>query len=138
MTFDTLAVANELKQAGFSQEQAEALAHAWGHVASGDLATKSDLIEVKAELKAEIAGVKSDLIRTESSLKEEIATLRSNLKEEIAILRSSLKEEIATVKSDIEKQIARLEGKFNLLSWMVGFVLAISLIIIGKLLILHP
>ena len=65
---------------------------------SGDLATKSDLIEVKAEIKAEIAGVKSDL----------------------------------------EKQIARLEGKFNLLSWMVGFVLAISLIILGKLLILHP
>ena len=65
---------------------------------SGDLATKSDLIEVKAEIKAEIAGVKSDL----------------------------------------EKQIARLEGKFNLLFWMVGFVLAISLIILGKLLILRP
>ena len=109
MTFDTLAVANELKQAGFSQEQAEALAHAWGHVASGDLATKSDLL-----------GVKSDL------------------EKQIVSLRSDLKEEISTVKSDLEKQIARLEGKFNLLSWMVGFVLAISLIILGKLLILHP
>ena len=61
MTFDTLAVATELKDAGFSPNQAEALARAWSHVASGDLATKSDLIGVKSELEKQIAGVKSDL-----------------------------------------------------------------------------
>ena len=59
MTFDTLAVATELKDAGFSPEQAEALARAWSHVASGELATKSDLIGVKAELEKKIDAVHS-------------------------------------------------------------------------------
>jgi hypothetical protein len=29
------------------------------------------------------------------------------------------------VKSDLEKQISSLEGKFTLLSWMVGVVMAL-------------
>lgn len=116
MTFDTLAVANELKQAGFSQEQAEALARAWGHVASGDLATKSDLI------------------RTESALKEDIATVKSDLEKQIATLKSDLEQKIA----GLDQKIARLDGRFTLLSWMVGVVMALCLAILGKLLIIHP
>ena len=116
MTFDTLAVANELKQAGFSQEQAEALAHAWGHVASGDLATKSDLLGIKFDLKEDVASVKSDL------------------EKQIVSLRNELKEDIAAVRQDV----TAVQADNRLLKWMVGFVLAISLIILGKLLILRP
>ena len=73
MTFDTLAVATELKEAGFTSQQAEALARAWSHVASGDLATKSDLIGVKSDLEKQIADVRTEL-------KSEIADVRSDIK----------------------------------------------------------
>ena len=59
MTFDTLSVATELKEAGFPLEQAEALARAWSHVASGELATKTDLVGAKSDLEKQITGVKS-------------------------------------------------------------------------------
>ncbi len=45
--------------------------------------------------------------------------------------------DLMEVKSDLEKQITRLDGKFTLLSWMVGVVIALSLAIVGKLLIVH-
>jgi gas vesicle protein len=108
MTFDTLAVATELKTSGFTQEQAEALARAWSHVASSDLSTKADLIEAKSELKQEIAGVKSEL------------------RQEIAGVKSELKQEIAEVRSDVKT-----------LRWMVGFGLGLSLLILGKLFLIH-
>ena len=109
MTFDTLAVATELKDAGFSPEQAEALARAWGHVASGDLATKSDLIGVEAALKQGIAAVRTDL-----------------------------EKQIAGVKADLEKKIDAVHSDNVLLKWMIGFTLGLSLLILGKLFALHP
>ena len=80
MTFDTLAVATELKNAGFTTEQAEALARAWSHVASGDLATKADLLGVESRLEKEIAATKADLLGVESRLEKEIADVRNSVK----------------------------------------------------------
>jgi len=45
--------------------------------------------------------------------------------------------DLMEVKSDLEKQITRLDGRFTLLSWMVGVVMALCLAILGKLLIVH-
>ncbi|MHB8370814.1 MAG: CCDC90 family protein [Leptospirales bacterium] len=108
MTFDTLAVATELKDAGFSPEQAEALARAWSHVASGDLATKSDLIGVEAALKQDITGVRTDL-----------------------------EKQIAGVRTDLEKQIADVRSDVKTLRWMIGFALGLLLLILGKLFTVH-
>ena len=126
MIFDTLAVATELKDAGFPPEQAEALARAWSHVASGDLATKSDLIGVKSELEKQIAGVKSDLVGVEASLKQDIAGVRTDLEKQIA-----------GVKSDLEKKIDAVHSDNVLLKWMIGFTLGLSLLILGKLFNVH-
>jgi hypothetical protein len=104
MTFDTLAVATELKQAGFPPEQAEALARAWSHVASSDLATKADLLGVKSDLEQKISGVKSDL-----------------------------EQKISGVKSDLEKEIGDLRSDMKTLRWMIGFSLGLLVLIIGKL-----
>ena len=108
MTFDTLAVATELKEAGFTSQQAEALARAWSHVASGDLATKSDLIGVKSDLEKQIGNVKSDL-------EKQIADVRTELKSEIADLRNDVKT----------------------LRWMIGFALGLLVLILGKLFLIH-
>ena len=80
MTFDTLAVATELKNAGFTTEQAEALARAWSHVASGDLVTKADLLGVKSDLEQKIAATRADLLGVESRLEKEISDVRNSVK----------------------------------------------------------
>ncbi|MCL5285396.1 MAG: CCDC90 family protein [Nitrospirae bacterium] len=116
MTFDTLAVATELKEAGFPPEQAEALARAWSHVASGELATKSDLVGVKSDLERQIAGVKSDL------------------EKQIAVVRT----EMMQIKSELEKKIDAVHSDNVLLKWMIGFSLGLSLLILGKLFAIHP
>ena len=107
MTFDTLAVATELKNAGFTTEQAEALARAWSHVTSGDLATKADLLGVKSDLEQKIAATRADLLGVESRLEKEIAATRA----EIADVRNSVK----------------------VVHWMLGFSLGLLVLILGKL-----
>ena len=115
MTFDTLAVATELKEAGFTSQQAEALARAWSHVASGDLATKSD-----------IAAVRTDLIGFKSDLEKQIGSVKSDLEKQIADVRTELKSEIADVRSDIKT-----------LRWMIGFAMGLLVLILGKLFLIH-
>ncbi len=62
LLFDTLKLAQTLRPS-FSQDQAEALATATGAGAQENVATKSGLAELKAELKGEIATLKVDLVR---------------------------------------------------------------------------
>ena len=77
--FDTLAFAKKLKNAGYTEAQAEALVEAHSQVfremLESTLATKDDI----KELKSDIAGVRSEL-------KSDIAGVRSELKSDIAAL----------------------------------------------------
>lgn len=52
---ETLAFVRRLTAAGFEREQAEALVKGLADVGTSGLATKNDLAELKAELKADIA-----------------------------------------------------------------------------------
>src|SRR3954453_21580282 len=61
MTFDTLSYARRLKQAGLPEAQAEAIADATRELVVQDVATKSDLAALKAELKADMAAVEQRL-----------------------------------------------------------------------------
>jgi hypothetical protein len=71
LLFDTLRLSRTLRDKGhFSSEQAEALAEALGEASQGDLATKADLAairteiaELKSELKMEIADSGTDLLK---------------------------------------------------------------------------
>jgi len=71
LLFDTLRLSRTLRDKGhFTSEQAEALAEALGEASHGDLATKADLAtvrteiaELKTELKTGIAGTKADLLK---------------------------------------------------------------------------
>lgn len=60
MTFDTLKLAKRLRAGGFSEDQAESVADALREsVSGGDLATKTDIVM----LRAEIADVKAEIIK---------------------------------------------------------------------------
>jgi DNA-binding transcriptional MerR regulator len=55
MAIDTLKVAKRLREAGFTEPQAEAVVAAVREGAEGaDLATRADIAELRAELKADI------------------------------------------------------------------------------------
>ncbi len=76
VAFDTLKLAKRLKEAGFSEQQAEALAEAEAELFETTLATKQDI----ADLKREIETVRTKDI---ADLKREIETVRTKLEYEI-------------------------------------------------------
>jgi DNA-binding transcriptional MerR regulator len=107
MAIDTLKVAKRLREAGFTEPQAEAVIAAVQDGTEGaDLATKGDLNEARTALKVEIAELRAEL-------KTEIAELRAELKTEIAELRAELKAEIADLRSELRQAELRLEAKIE-------------------------
>ncbi len=66
LAFDTLKFAKRLKEAGFTEQQAEALAHAGAELIEENLATKRDIADLKRdikELEVKIEQIRSDLGR---------------------------------------------------------------------------
>ena len=73
---DTLKLAKRLRQADFTQLQAEALAEAVGEATVEGVATKLDIAELRAELKQDNAGVRQEIEGLRAELRQESATLR--------------------------------------------------------------
>lgn len=69
--FDTLSYAKRLRDAGITQQQAEAHAEAAREFVMGELVTKADLQAVKTDLqavKADLQAVKADLLAAMDTL----------------------------------------------------------------------
>ena len=60
-TFDTLAYAKKLREAGFTEQQAEVQAEALWAVVDENLATKTDLKELETALRHDVAELKTEL-----------------------------------------------------------------------------
>jgi ribosomal protein L29 len=98
MAIDTLKLARRLREAGFNEAQAEAVADAVREgTETTDLVTRGDLALTAAELRAEIAEVRAEVAGLRSDLRSEIAAVRG----EIVSVRSELKTEIAALKTDL-------------------------------------
>src|SRR5688572_22055908 len=84
MAIDTLKVARRLREAGFNEAQAEAVAVVVQEGSEGaDLATKADLAVLNAELRAEIAALRSEMREMEQRLIARIASEIAASKSEI-------------------------------------------------------
>ena len=92
--FDTISEMRRLRDAGFAQEQAEAITRSIHSGVTGGVATKADLETFRSEVREEISALRSEV-------REEIATLRSEVREEITAFRSEVRGEIATLRSEI-------------------------------------
>jgi DNA-binding transcriptional MerR regulator len=80
MTIDTLKVAKRLREAGFTESQAEAVTAAVQEGTEGaDLATKADIAELRTELKAEIADLRSELRQAELRLEAKIEAIKADI-----------------------------------------------------------
>ena len=75
VALDTLRIAKRLREAGFSEPQAEAVTgvlHDAQEIALGDLATKADLRDIKSEMRELRSEVKTDI----ATLKADVAVLK--------------------------------------------------------------
>jgi chromosome segregation ATPase len=126
LLFDTLRLSRTLRDKGhFTSEQAEALAEALGEASHSDLATKADLVDLAT--KADLAAVRTEIAELRTELKTEIAELRTELKTEIAELRTELKTEIAELKIEIGGT------NIELLKWIIGAIGFQTVVILGAL-----
>ena len=128
--FDTLAYVQRSKElqkdpealATYQVKQIEsAIETAVNHIQqdthSKEFATKTDLVEVKNELKADIADVRNEL-------KADIADVRNELKADIASVRNELKADIADVRSELKYDIKNLEIKMEKMRFdMLKFII---------------
>ncbi len=151
VAFDTLAYVKTLRNAGFTEPQAEAQTVALtAAMSANELATKRDveisklelkqeisdckqelkreISEVKQELKQEIAEVKQEISEVKQELRQEIAEVKQEinlLKKEVDRVESSLKKDIEHVESSLKKE---MDGKFGLLYWMLGTLVGLMVI----------
>ncbi len=80
MAIDTLKVARRLREAGFSEPQAEALVAAvQAGAESGDFATKADVAALGQELRTEIALLRGEMREMEQRLIARIGEMKADI-----------------------------------------------------------
>ena len=146
--FDRTRYTDKLRDNGVDEKTARAHSDALDGALRDAVATKTDLSEVKAELKGDIADLKAEL-------KGDIADLRTELKGDIADFRTELHElegrvnlhfvQIDGKLADINVRFAEINARFaeqnskfdaaklEMLRWMIGTQLTMAGIIIGVL-----
>jgi hypothetical protein len=110
------------------------------HMDISNLATRSELLQTKNELRKEIHELrdelKGDIHNLREELKGEIHNLRVELKEDIHNLRDELKSENHQLRLELKGDISRLEvrmeaGFKDQLKWIIVLMLGFSSLIIG-------
>ena len=114
--FDTHRAVKKLTGAGFSEDQAEALIDAVRDEQEA-LATKADMLAVRADLREEISALrtelKEDIADLRAEVKEDITVLRAELKEDMTVLRAEVKEDITVLRAELKEDIAVLRADNN-------------------------
>lgn len=126
VAFDTLKYVETLKSAGFSGTQARAMSDAqkgvFLEIVESHVATKQDVNNLSIELKQMIGDLDSKIDRIEIDLNARIDRVEARIDQ---------------VEASLNARIDRLEvefrEKFNLLYWMMGFMLTLNVAILIKL-----
>ena len=119
LQIDTLAFSKKLREAGADERLAGAIVEGITAADTSELATKSDLGEVKAEVKAEIADVKTELKAEIAGLDVKIGDVKADVRAVTDKLGTmATKAELGDVKADI-------------LKWMFGAIIAQTGIILA-------
>ena len=79
IALDTLAYARRLREAGFSEQQAEGQAQALAAAMTDTLATKQDLSELRTHMEAGFAAVKHDVRELETRMEARLADLEHRI-----------------------------------------------------------
>jgi predicted phage-related endonuclease len=105
IAFDTLKFAKRLKEAGFTEQQAEALADAEAEFIEQNLATKRDIADVKRDIKELEATLRNEIKQLDVTLRNEIKQLDVTLRGEV----KQLDVKIEQIRSDLDRNLKDLE-----------------------------
>ncbi len=141
MLLDTLRMRRRLLEAGFPDQQADALTEEIANIVTGELATKADLRELRNEMADRFGAVQGEMTDTRNeviAVKGEIAGVRVDLQGEIADVRNEIagvKGEIANVRNEIadvrnevgDLKVSIADFKTSFAKWGVGLAVAVLL-----------
>jgi Skp family chaperone for outer membrane proteins len=141
--FDTLKLARRLQTAGMPADQASGLAEALSETMTTELATKSDLKELRSwamaelaalrgEMQAEFAKLREEMRTGQAALREEMRTGQAALREEMRTGQAALREEMRTGQAQLRLEIA--QSKNETVRWMIGLFIAQMTVTLGAIL----
>ena len=135
---DTLKATRTLQAAGFDPAQAEALVTVFGGPVLGNVATKEDFRDLRAEfrdfrteVKADIDGLRTELKGDIADVRAEVDGLRTQLKADIAAVRTELKADIADVRAELKAGIDGLRSEFVTKAQMYRLLLVHATVVVG-------
>ena len=105
--FDTLTYAKKLREAGVPEKQAEVQAETLSEIIESNLATKTDVENIRRDMK-----------ELETSLKRDMKAIEAALKVDIDLIRRDMKE----MELKLEGKIS--ESKSEIVKWCVGSMFA--------------
>ncbi len=99
VTFDTLKASRRLRDAGFEEEKADALVHAFAEDIGANLATKDDIALLRQEMAVGFESQRKDTAA-------EMALLRNDMTAELAAQRQEMTAELAAQRKDTANEFA--------------------------------
>ena len=134
MLLDTLRMRRRLLEAGFPDQQADALTEEIANIVTGELATKADLRELRNEMADRFGAVQGEITDTRNeviAVKGEIAGVRVELQGEIAGVKgeiANVRNEIADVRNEVaDLKVSIADFKTSFAKWGVGLAVAVLL-----------
>ncbi len=132
---DTLRCARNLKDAGFTQQQADGTARILGDALAG-VATREDLAATKKGLDEAIAGLRTEVqhgfAAQKAEMKGALAALKAEVDARFAAQKADMDARFAAQKADMDRalaeqktEITQLHTKFDALDRQLKFVLAL-------------
>lgn len=129
--FDTLKLAKRLEKAGMPVPQAEGFAEALSEIMTTELATKSDLKELRGWASAEFVDIRGEMRAEFADIHREMRTGFAHVDGRFA--------EVGTGFAEVRTEFARIrmemaQSKTETIRWMVGLFIAQISVTVGVLL----
>ena len=116
--FDTQKFVETLTASGLPEAQSKAISSAFREAADAELATKSDLRELRDEIKTDMLELrnelKTDMLELRSELKTDMLALKNEVKADILALRNDLETKTRELRNDLDMNILKLRDEFKL------------------------
>ncbi len=139
-SFDTYSATKALCEAGFNEIQAVATVSMVRDAMVENVASKTDISELKFEMKSDMSEFKTEMKDEMSDLRSEMSAFKAEMKGEMSAFKSEVKDEMTAFKTEIKgemtvfkTELKDLENRLNVRLYTValGAVVANTSLIVG-------